>query len=233
MNNATFVILALMPVVSLGAADQKEVPVFANQRFTVVSRGLAVAICDTFDSNMFAVKPPTLAIHIENNVAKHSVSNPFDSGGMFGRCNGVVAEPLKVGEVVTADTSSVHGHEFRLRIISAPHAIRRGVGAFEHTTYESGAAELRFVLPDPRNQMDVVRALNVWLRPTGDAPGNTVTGVQVPHIAEGMTVAAVEAAVGTPDLKFDSEGCTTYTYKSLGIAVVFKDGKVTKVLVAH
>ncbi|HEY1205063.1 MAG: hypothetical protein ABSH46_13960 [Bryobacteraceae bacterium] len=45
-----------------------------------------------------------------------------------------------------------------------------------------------------------------------------------------MTVAQVEAAIGAPDLKFDSEGSTTYTYKSIGVAVVFKDGIVTKIV---
>jgi hypothetical protein len=213
-------------------AQKNEVP-FANQRYTVVSRGLAVAICDTFDSNMFAVNPPTLPIHIENNVAKHSVSDLFGANGFFGKCNGVVAEPLIVGEIVTATASTIHGREFRLRIVSAPHSIRRGIGAYEHTTHEPGAAELRFKLSDPKDLKLVEAAISAWLRPTSELPGNTASGVQVPQIREGMTAAEVEAALGAPDLKFDSEGATTYTYKTVGVVVVFRDGKVAKIVTPH
>jgi hypothetical protein len=232
MNTITLAILALLTVVSVNGAEKQEA-LFANQRFTVVSKGLAFAVCDTFDSNMFAVKMPTLPNVIVNNVATHSTSNPFDSGGLFGRCNGVMAESLNVGEVVTATGSTVHGREFRLRIVSSPHAIRRGIGAFEHTTYESGAAELRFKLTNPKDRSQIETALRAWLRPSNDAAGNTASGVQVPHLQDGMTVVQVEATVGPPDLKFDSEGLTTYTYKSLGVVVVFKDGLVTKIIGAR
>ncbi|MGA3027524.1 MAG: hypothetical protein ABSF98_22415 [Bryobacteraceae bacterium] len=206
---------------------------YINQRFSVVSPGLAVAVCDTFDSNAFAVNSPTLPIRIENGVAKYSRSDPFESGGFFGKCNGVVAEPLTVGEVVVVAGSKIHGHEFRLRVVSAPHAIRRGVGAFEHASYESGAAELRFKLDDPTNPNGVDSAIKQWLRPTTALPGNTASGIQVPQIREGMSVAAVESTLGAPDLRFDSEGSTTYRYKSMGVVVVFTDGKVSKIVTAH
>lgn len=140
---------------------------------------------------------------------------------------------MNVGEVVVAAASKVHGHEFRLRIVSAPHAIRRGIGAFEHASRESGAAELRFKLDDPTNPNGVDAAIKQWLRPTTASPGNTASGVQVPEIREGMSVAAVESTLGPPDLRFDSEGSTTYTYKSLGIVVVFTGGSVSKIITAH
>ena len=143
MDRPIAVVFALSAVLTVSGAEKKEA-LFANQHFRVVSAGLAVAVCSTFDPDMFAVNMPTLPNLIENNVARHSTANPFDSGGLFGRCNGVVAEPLSVGEVVTATGFTVHGREFRLRIVSTPHAVRRGIGAFEHTAYESGAAQLRF-----------------------------------------------------------------------------------------
>jgi hypothetical protein len=48
-----------------------------------------------------------------------------------------------------------------------------------------------------------------------------------------MSVAAVESTLGAPDLRFDSEGSTTYRYKSMGVVVVFTDGKVSKIVTAH
>ena len=40
----------------------------------------------------------------------------------------------------------------------------------------------------------------------------------------------VEASLGPPNLKCDSEGSTTYTYELTGVEVVFKDDRVTKII---
>jgi hypothetical protein len=200
---------------------------FSNQHFIVVSRGLAVAICDTFDSNIFAVAMPTLPIHIENGIATYQLAS-IESGGFFSRCDRMDSDPLQLGEVVMATGSKVHGREFRLRIVSAPHTIHRGIGAFKHTVYESGAAELRFKLRDPRDPEQVQAAVRQWLEPTDKTGGNTASGVEVPEIREGMTPSEVEGVLGPPDLKFLSGAATTYTYKSSGLSVVFVDGKVAR-----
>jgi hypothetical protein len=196
---------------------------FINERLSVVSNGLAVALCNTFDDNMFAVKRPVLTIRIENNVATYN-RNPTDA--MFSSCTGTVTEPLRVGEVVEVTDVSEHGHELRLRILSAPHAIQRGIGAYEHTVYEAGAAELRFKLNDMKDAPTAVRA---WLQRTSQLPGNTASGVQVPKISEGMTPVQVESMLGAPDLKFDANGLTIYRYSKIGVGVTFKDGRVTQI----
>jgi hypothetical protein len=155
--------LALCATPSLWGADTA---VYDNQRFSVVRTGLAVSVCDKFDSNPLSVKMPTLPIRIENGLAMYSVYDPSDSGAVFfGRCDGVVAEPLIVGEIVVAESSKITAREFRLRIVSAPHAIRRGIGAFQHVTSEAGAAELRFKLADPKDSNAVHQAITQWLRP--------------------------------------------------------------------
>ena len=46
----------------------------------------------------------------------------------------------------------------------------------------------------------------------------------------GMTIAEIEASLGPPALKFNGAGNkTTYSYKDLGIKIVFTDGKVTSI----
>lgn len=46
----------------------------------------------------------------------------------------------------------------------------------------------------------------------------------------GMTIAEIEATLGPPALKFSGAGNkTTYSYKDLGIKIVFTDGKVTAI----
>ena len=46
----------------------------------------------------------------------------------------------------------------------------------------------------------------------------------------GMTVAEIETMMGPPSLKFSGAGnTTTYSYKDLGIKIVFTDGKVTSI----
>jgi hypothetical protein len=200
---------------------------FVGQRLVVVSEGLAIPICDTFDDNMFAVGMPALTIHIENDVAKYD-RHPV--GGLFTMCRGIDTEPLHTSEVVQVKSINIHGREYRMRILSVPHSIQRGLGAYQHTVYEPGTAELRFKLKDPKDSRRAVRA---WLKPTTDLPGNTATGVQVPNIREGMTQAEVEQVIGPPDLKFEASGSTTYTYGKLGIAVIFTGGKVTQISNTH
>jgi hypothetical protein len=46
----------------------------------------------------------------------------------------------------------------------------------------------------------------------------------------GMTVAEIEAMFGNPSLKFNGAGNkTTYSYKDVGIKIIFTDGKVTAI----
>jgi hypothetical protein len=44
-----------------------------------------------------------------------------------------------------------------------------------------------------------------------------------------MTVADIESSLGPPSLKFTVAGKTTYTYKDLGVKIVFTDGKVSAI----
>jgi len=48
-----------------------------------------------------------------------------------------------------------------------------------------------------------------------------------------MTPVEVEAVLGAPDLKFDSNGSTTYTYSKVGLAVIFTGGKVSQIASSH
>ena len=45
----------------------------------------------------------------------------------------------------------------------------------------------------------------------------------------GMTIAEIEGALGPPSLKFAVGAKTTYSYKDLGVKIVFTDGKVTAI----
>jgi hypothetical protein len=46
----------------------------------------------------------------------------------------------------------------------------------------------------------------------------------------GMTVSEIEGSLGQPNLKFNGAGNkTTYSYKNLGIKIVFTNGKVTDI----
>jgi hypothetical protein len=207
--------------------QQESEQFFVSERLSIVSGGLAFAICDTFENNMLAVKMPVLTIHIENNVARYD-RHPVD--GLFSSCNGTVTEPLRTGEVVQITALSTHGHEFRMRIVSAPHTIQRGIGAYQHTVYESGAADLRFKFHDSK---EIPAAVRAWLQPTTESLGNTASGVQVPQVREGMSQSEVESVLGVPDLKFDANGSTTYTYSKLGVAVIFTGGKVSQIAHTH
>jgi hypothetical protein len=42
-----------------------------------------------------------------------------------------------------------------------------------------------------------------------------------------MTVAEIEGSLGPPSVKFSLGDKTTYSYKDLGIKIVFTSGKVT------
>jgi len=219
--------LANSAIVEGSPSSQRVEEFSVGQSLAVVSEGLAIPICDTFDDNLFAATMPVLTIKIANDIAKYD-RHPV--GGLFTMCKGIDTEPSHPGEVVQIKSISFHGHEYRVRIITAPHAIQRGLGAYQHTVYEPGIAELRFKLNDSDNASRAVRA---WLRPTAERPGNTATEMQVPQIREGMSQVEVEAVIGAPDLKFDSPGSTTYTYGKLGIAVVFTDGRVTQISKTH
>lgn len=50
---------------------------YTNQRFTVVSPGLAVAVCDTFDSDAFAVNPPDACYSDRERSGKILPFRPF------------------------------------------------------------------------------------------------------------------------------------------------------------
>jgi hypothetical protein len=45
----------------------------------------------------------------------------------------------------------------------------------------------------------------------------------------GMTIPEIEGSLGPPSVKFSLGGKTTYSYKDLGIKIVFTDGKVTSI----
>ena len=44
-----------------------------------------------------------------------------------------------------------------------------------------------------------------------------------------MTIAEIEGSLGPPSVKFAVGAKTTYTYKDLGVKIIFTGGKVTEI----
>jgi hypothetical protein len=143
------------------------------------------------------------------------------------KCN-ASTEPVHKGEVLRSKHAAVRGKWLLIWVESvSPHAIDRGIGAFEHQSYESPSAILMF--PCERG---VAPLAEEWLsvfdtQAEAVKLGNTASGVFVNQIKLGMSFAEVESALGPPVTRADLGAKVIYKYKDM--TVEFRDGKVADV----
>jgi hypothetical protein len=93
--------------------------------------------------------------------------------------------------------------------------------------------------PDPTAAMQITQQVQEADKAEQEATAPVTTAAPAPVAAPptlpkepkvGMTIAEIEASLGPPALKFSGAGNkTTYSYKDLGIKIVFTDGKVTAI----
>jgi hypothetical protein len=115
----------------------------------------------------------------------------------------------------------------------SPHAIERGVGAFDHQSLEQGKACLVFSGGKDGKDLTTEDSLAAqWFAPYASMAeaakfGNTASGVFVQQVKAGMSFAEVESALGLPQTRVDLGQKVLYKYKDM--TVEFQDGKVSDV----
>jgi hypothetical protein len=194
-----------------------------NHKYMVVLKpGLAVGLCS---EGSFGV---SLMVKVESERTDYS-----NQGWHLPGCTGerVQPGPLHPGEVLYVFKAVPFGGELKLNVRNvSPHAVTRGVGAFQHESLEKGAAELRFKLPDRSDFSSADPIVEQWLKPFNSQEqaaqfGNTASGAFVKEIKLGMAPTEVEAVLGSPETRVDLGEKTLYKYKDM--TVEFQGGKVS------
>lgn len=236
---ATLLVVFLSP--HLFAQTKKAVEQTYKGKYVVVLKeGLAVGLCSQVQPGWTGSVHAVLTNTIDNGVVdltqRGTFLNPLESSP---GCAVVVPEPIHKGEVLKIDAAfiiNVYGRKFGLTATNvSPHAIQRGVGAFEHQSLERGQARIIFKLDETDNAKEPSQAASFagqWFAAfdTQDAAatfGNTKSGAFVREIKAGMTVGEVEAVLGPPQTRIDLADKLLYKYKDMTIE--FRDGKVSDV----
>jgi hypothetical protein len=214
-------------VVGMGLASDKKdfAERYKDKYFVVMRDSLALAI--------YAEEPPH-RFYLHVRVSESSVDTSphgFAEHNIFSSQYGPTPEPLHKGEVLRSIKAAVQGEWLLIWVESlSPHAITRGLGAFEHESHELPKATLMFPMDGGYEQAKAL--IDQWLK-TFDTQeeaakfGNTASGAFVKEVKLGMTPAEVEAALGLPETKVDLGEKVLYKYKN--VTVEFHDGKVTDV----
>jgi hypothetical protein len=208
------------------ASDKKDLAeLYMDKYFVVMRDGLALAI--------YAEEPPH-RFYLPVRVSGSSVDTSphgFVEHNITSSQYAPTPEPLHKGEVLRSVKAAVDGKWLDIWVESlSPHAITRGVGAFQHESHEIPKARLMFPLDGGYEQAKAL--IDQWLK-TFDTQeeaakfGNTASGAFVKEVKLGMTPAEVEAALGLPETKVDLGAKALYKYKNM--TVEFHDGKVTDV----
>jgi hypothetical protein len=219
--------VVLVTLVAVGASSDKKdfSQRYKNKYFVVMRDGLVLAICS---------ESPGMETDIEVKVTDFSaeiVTKGFLAGLRAQQC-GAAPEPVHKGEVLASSRYAWVGRgrlEVTVKTLS-PHAVTRGIGAFQHESHEYPGATLLFPMEGGYDQ--VAALVDKWLK-TFDTQaeaakvGNTASGAFVKEVKLGMTPAEVEAALGLPETKVDLGEKVLYKYKNM--TVEFHDGKVTDV----
>ena len=221
---------SLLVVVAVGAVSASDKKDFAerykDKYFVVMRDGLVLAICSERPGHESYIR-----VEVSDSGAEIAMKG-FRAGGYWAKECGATPEPVHKGEVLTSSKhAGASGNWLEISVKSlSPHAVTRGVGAFQHESYEYPAAVL--VFPVEGGNDEVTARVGKWLR-TFDTQeeaakfGNTAIGAFVKEVKLGMTPAEVEAALGLPETKVDLGEKVLYKYKSM--TVEFHDGKVTDV----
>lgn len=236
MNRTGAILILLASCLPVSAKDKTGEKDFIDRykgKFVVVLReGLAGGICASgrgpTDIHGRPLPVP-FRVRIAGETAEYKTNAGFGAG-LIG-CGEIAPEPIHKGEVL-----QVVGVSFRkgalgigTKTVNA-HQINRGVGAFEHDSYEQAVAGLEFV--DCESTEGCQAAVEKWLKlfDTQEEAakfGNTASGVFVKEVKLGMTFAEVEGALGPPATKASLGDKVLYKYKDM--TVEFHDGKVTDV----
>ncbi len=141
--------------------------------------------------------------------------------------DGAETETLHKGDIVRITTVRVLGKKtLCFRVETVPHALTRGIGAFQHESIETGQVQLKGKLDD-----GVESVLLHWFKVTDTPPvdklSNTAGVAIVKEVKQGMSFAEVESVLGLPATRVDLDSKVIYKYKDLTIE--FHDGKVADV----
>jgi hypothetical protein len=217
-----------VPTVCVGVASDKKdfTERYKDKYFVVMRDGLVLAICSERPGHESYIR-------VEVSVSGAEIAmKGFRAGGYWAKECGATAEPVHKGEVLTSSKhAGASGNWLEISVKSlSPHAVTRGVGAFQHESYEYPAAVLVFPLEGGNDQAEAL--VDKWLK-TFDTQeeaakfGNTASGAFVKEVKLGMTPAEDEAALGLPETKVDLGEKVLYKYKNM--TVEFHGGKVTDV----
>jgi hypothetical protein len=219
--------LAVGAVCVGSGSDKKDLAErYKNKYFVVMREGLVLAICSERAGHESYIR-----VEVSDSGGEIAMRG-FRAGGYWAKECGATAEPVHKGEVLTSSKhAGASGNWLEISVKSlSPHAVTRGVGAFQHESYEFPAAVLLFPLEGGYERAGAVA--DKWLK-TFDTQeeaakfGNTASGAFVKEVKLGMTTAEVEAALGLPEAKVDLGEKVLYKYKNM--TVEFHDGKVTDV----
>ena len=219
-------LLAVAAVSAGWGSDKKDFARRYKDKYFVVMRdGLVLAICS---------ESPGMETYIEvkvTDLGAEIVTKGFLAGLRAQQC-GAAPEPVHKGEVLASSKYAWVGRgrlEITLKTLS-PHAVTRGIGAFQHESHEYPGATLLFPMDAGYDQ--VAALVDKWLK-TFDTQeeaakfGNTASGAFVKEVKLGMTPAEVEATMGLPEAKVDLGEKMLYKYKNMTIE--FHNGRVTDV----
>lgn len=223
---STAAVLAIAAV-GMGLASEKKdfAERYKNKYFVVMRDGLALAICSERPGNEAYVQ-----VEVSDS-GSEIVTKGFRSG-YWARACGATAEQVHKGEVLRSSKhTGISGNSLEIPVTSvSPHAVTRGIGAFQHESHEYPGATLVFPVEGGYDQVGAL--VDKWLK-TFDTQeeaakfGNTASGAFVKEVKLGITPAEVEAALGLPETKVDLGEKVLYKYKNM--TVEFHNGKVTDV----
>lgn len=239
MGVRTKIVLALTVFLGIGSSPassidkQALIERYKHKYLVTLQDGLAVGICGAgtlSGPNMLNAKglgAATLHINISEAGADYREQANHT-------CGSTEPEPIHKGEILYCDFAFFYMRKhFTLTVENvSPHAVRRGVGAFQHDTYEKGQADLRFDVDDPKDYDAIAALADKWVKIFDSQEeaakfGNTASGIYVKEIKLGMTLAEVEAVMGPPQTKVELGEKVLSKYKDM--TVEFHDGKVSDV----
>jgi hypothetical protein len=212
--------------VGIGLASGKEdfSERYKGKYMVVMHDGLALAVCA-----QSRAKRPYLKVRVTESGVDTSKQGLL--GSLADEDCRATPEPLHKGEVLKSSHAAIRGKWLLIWLESlSPHAITRGVGAFEHESHERPAAIVMF--PAQGGYEKAKALIDQWLRPFDTQEeaaklGNTASGAFVKEVKLGMTPGEVEAAMGLLETKVNLGEKVLYKYKNM--TVEFHDGKVTDV----
>ncbi|MGO9094374.1 MAG: hypothetical protein ACLQGV_04060 [Bryobacteraceae bacterium] len=221
------------PLLQGGPIDKEGLLSKYRDRFVVVIKeGISTGVCEGHpgEKGLLGEFIATIDIVISGPELVHTKSPLLAPPG----CGRVAPEPARKGEVLKVHHVAFHGGYLQLDVENvSPHAISRGVGAFEHESAEQGRAFIRIRAGKDGKDLDEADELAArWFRPSddgGEAPklGDTAAGVFVNEVKVGMSFAEVEQALGLPRTRVDLGERVLYKYRDM--TVEFHEGRVADV----